>query len=84
MEENNAIIHQVLAQSPLHITEDDIKQIMQEIANPSPSVADILALVWNIPELTKRRENEWDERRRIVDEIEELRQKALKASKGQQ
>ena len=75
-------INQILAQSPLHVTEDDVRRIISEL--DTPTVVDVLARVWNLPPPPKRPENEWDERRRIVDDIEELRQKALKASKGQQ
>lgn len=77
------IVSQVIAQSPLHVTIDDVKSIIETMQDP-PTVVNILARVWNLSPPKQPRENEWDERRRIVNEIEEERIKALKGSKGQQ
>lgn len=79
------LIAQVLAQSPPDVTEDDICAIVckAEAAGNTVTVVDVLAEVWKIPPKPVKPMTEWEERRKIMDDLEQLRN-ALKGSQKQQ
>jgi hypothetical protein len=76
--DKSAVISEVLAQAPIGITEDEVRDVMNKLG--VSSVVQILAHLWKLPPKEEKPMTEWDRRRKIVDDMEELR-KALKGSR---
>jgi hypothetical protein len=59
-------------QSPPHITEEYVKQLIDDMGGESATVGDVLAVVWNVQKAAApSQQDEWRARNKLMDEIYE-------------